>query len=273
MSVQVKLLGGFGVARDDVPVAADVWGRRQAAQLVQFLALTPRPAAAPRTGDRRLVARADLGRRRASAAQGGPLRSPRTGRPGRRRPACRSWWDCSRVATTSRSTSASSPGPPDGPCGPATRRSQPRRWSGTAVRCCPRTPTRRGATSRDGLRTQQHLDLLRLLGRWDDVLAEEPTDEAAHLAVARAHAAGGDVRGALSSSNGSSRLCTGSSVPLRARRPCGFAGSSSGALTRPGDGPRAGPLRRPGRPLDSSGGVAWGSGSAPSFTRRARGGA
>ena len=40
MSVQVKLLGGFGVARDDVPVAADVWGRRQAAQLVQLLALT-----------------------------------------------------------------------------------------------------------------------------------------------------------------------------------------------------------------------------------------
>ena len=40
MSVQVKLLGGFRVARDDVPVAAEVWGRRQAAQLVQLLALT-----------------------------------------------------------------------------------------------------------------------------------------------------------------------------------------------------------------------------------------
>ena len=39
MSVQVRLLGGFGVARDDVPVAADAWGRRQAAQLVQLLAL------------------------------------------------------------------------------------------------------------------------------------------------------------------------------------------------------------------------------------------
>src|SRR3954469_11202935 len=40
MSVQVKLLGGFGVTIDDVPVAADVWRRRQAAQLVQLLALT-----------------------------------------------------------------------------------------------------------------------------------------------------------------------------------------------------------------------------------------
>src|SRR6188472_3502235 len=39
MSVQVKLLGGFGVAVDGTPVAADVWGRRQAAQLVQLLAL------------------------------------------------------------------------------------------------------------------------------------------------------------------------------------------------------------------------------------------
>ena len=44
---------------------------------------------------------------------------------------------------------------------------------------------------------QQHLDLLRLLGRWDDVLAEEPADEEAHLALARTRAAGGDVRGAL----------------------------------------------------------------------------
>src|SRR3954452_4081866 len=41
MSVQVKLLGGFRVARDHVPVAAEVWGRRQAAQLVQLLALMP----------------------------------------------------------------------------------------------------------------------------------------------------------------------------------------------------------------------------------------
>ena len=39
MGVQVRLLGGFGVVRDGVPVAADAWGRRQAAQLVQLLAL------------------------------------------------------------------------------------------------------------------------------------------------------------------------------------------------------------------------------------------
>src|SRR4051794_41568441 len=40
MSVQVRVLGGFGVALDGVPVSADAWGRRQAAQLVQLLALS-----------------------------------------------------------------------------------------------------------------------------------------------------------------------------------------------------------------------------------------
>ena len=39
MSVQVRVLGGFGVVRDGVPVSADAWGRRQAAQLVQLLSL------------------------------------------------------------------------------------------------------------------------------------------------------------------------------------------------------------------------------------------
>src|SRR3954453_10541156 len=40
MSVQVKLLGGFEVVHDGVPVAAEAWVRRQAAQLVQLLALS-----------------------------------------------------------------------------------------------------------------------------------------------------------------------------------------------------------------------------------------
>src|SRR3954464_10782699 len=40
MSVQVKLLGGFEVVHDGVPVAAEAWVRRHAAQLVQLLALS-----------------------------------------------------------------------------------------------------------------------------------------------------------------------------------------------------------------------------------------
>lgn len=49
---------------------------------------------------------------------------------------------------------------------------------------------------RDQLR-RRHLDLLRLDGRWDEVLEQEPSDEAAHLAVMRRHAANGDRHAAL----------------------------------------------------------------------------
>jgi DNA-binding SARP family transcriptional activator/tetratricopeptide (TPR) repeat protein len=41
-----------------------------------------------------------------------------------------------------------------------------------------------------------HLELLRLAGRWADVLALQPADEEAHLAQVRAYAARGDLRGA-----------------------------------------------------------------------------
>jgi len=42
-----------------------------------------------------------------------------------------------------------------------------------------------------------HLDLLRRAARWEEVLEEDPTDEAAHLALIRQSADRGDVRGAL----------------------------------------------------------------------------
>ena len=196
MSVQVKLLGGFGVGprrrtRGGGGSGAQAGGAAGAAPGAQ-----PRPAAAPRTGDRRLVARAVLGRRRASAAQGGPLRPPRTRTT--RTPSCcvRTWWACSRSGRRRGRRPRVHPSRPPGPAA-GDRRSQPRRWSGTPDRCCPTTPSSRGPTSPAESRRQQHLDLLRLLGRWDDVLAEEPTDEDAHLALARARAAAGDVRGAL----------------------------------------------------------------------------
>ena len=42
-----------------------------------------------------------------------------------------------------------------------------------------------------------HRDLLRLAGRWADLVREDPTDEEAHLALAREYAGRGDVRAAL----------------------------------------------------------------------------
>jgi DNA-binding SARP family transcriptional activator len=43
----------------------------------------------------------------------------------------------------------------------------------------------------------RHLELLRLDGRWADVLELDPSDEAAHFALMRRHAADGDRHGAL----------------------------------------------------------------------------
>ena len=50
--------------------------------------------------------------------------------------------------------------------------------------------------TRESLRTL-HLDLLRLATRWEDLLGEQPADEQAHLALARAIRGRGDVRGAM----------------------------------------------------------------------------
>ena len=196
MSVQVKLLGGFGVTVDGVPVASDVWGRRQAAQLVQLLALTRDrrmhreqvidalwpglswDAAAPR-----LHKAAHYARRALDDADAVVLRQELVGLfPGRddvEVDVHEFTQTAQQALRTGDATLAAEAlewyaGPllPDDPYAP---------WSDE-----PRTAAR-----------QQHLDLLRLLGRWDDVLAEEPADEEAHLALARARAAGGDVRGAL----------------------------------------------------------------------------
>src|SRR5512145_3043375 len=42
-----------------------------------------------------------------------------------------------------------------------------------------------------------HGEVLRLTGHWEDLVRQDPTDEEAHLAVVRAAAERGDVRGAL----------------------------------------------------------------------------
>lgn len=44
---------------------------------------------------------------------------------------------------------------------------------------------------------QLHRDLLRVTARWEELVAADPADEEAHLALARAHADRGDVRAAL----------------------------------------------------------------------------
>ncbi len=53
------------------------------------------------------------------------------------------------------------------------------------------------AEDRRELLRHRHLDLLRLDGHWEAVVDLDPTDEAAHLALMRQHAADGDRHGAL----------------------------------------------------------------------------
>jgi len=196
MSVQVKLLGGFRVARDDVPVAAEVWGRRQAAQLVQLLAITPDrqlhreqvidalwPGLSPDAAAPRLHKAAHYARRALDDADAVVLRQEVVGLFPRRDDVevdVREFTRAARQAVRA---------------GDATLAAEALEWYAGPL--LPEDPYSAWSDEPRRAARQQHLDLLRLLGRWDDVLAEEPTDEEAHLALARARAEAGDVRGAL----------------------------------------------------------------------------
>ena len=196
MSVRVRLLGGFEVAVDDVPVGADAWGRRQATQLVQLLAMSRDrrmhreqvvdalwpglswDAAAPRLHKAAHFARRALGDHDAVVLRH-ELVSLFPGRDDVEIDVR----ELDRAATAALKTGD------EGLAAAALR------WYGGPLLPHelyePWTEEARRSVHR------QHLALLRLLGRWDDVLAEEPADEEAHLALARARAEAGDVRGAL----------------------------------------------------------------------------
>lgn len=196
MSVQVRVLGGFGVLLDGVPLSADAWGRRQAAQLVQLLALSRDrrlhreqvidalwPGLSWEAGAPRLHKAAHYARRALGDQDAVVLR----------RELVSLYPDRSDVEVDVRefARAAAQALQARDPvlaaeavswyAGPLLPHDLYEPWTEEARR-----------TAR-----QQHLDLLRLLGRWGDVLAEEPADEDAHLALARARAEAGDVRGAL----------------------------------------------------------------------------
>ena len=200
MHVEIAMLGTFSVAVARAPVAADAWSRRGAASLVKLLALAEGRTPAPRAGHRRAVADGPAGRRAAAAAQGGALRPPG---PGARRRARHP-----------------DPGPAAGP-GAAAARGRGARRRRRVPPAAPRRRSPTGSTSEaeDALAAYGgpllpedlyepwaadwrdtvdvlHRDLLRLAGRWSELVREDPTDEAAHVALARELAARGDVRAA-----------------------------------------------------------------------------
>jgi DNA-binding SARP family transcriptional activator len=196
MGIRLGLLGRFGVARDDTPVTADAWRRRQAAQLVQLLALARDrrmhreqvidalwPELSWDAAGPRLHKAAHYARRALNDPDAVVLRDELVALfPGRDDVEV-DVHEFRRVATQALKS------------GDKALAAEALRWySGPLL---PHEPYQPWTDEPRRVVRQQHLDLLRLLDRWDDVLADEPADEDAHLALTRARVAAGDVRGAL----------------------------------------------------------------------------
>ena len=224
MGVRVGLLGGFGVARDDTRVAADAWGRRQAAQLVQVLALARDrrmhreqvidalwPGLSWDTAGPRLHKAAHYARRALDDPGAVVLRHELVALfPGRDDVEV-DVHEFTRTASQALRT------------GDEELATEALRWYAGPL--LPDDPYQAWTDEPRRAARQQHLDLLRLLGRWDELLAHEPADEDAHLALASARVAADDPRGRFG--------------PARAAR----AGVASGAGRLAGRGGR-GPAQR-----------------------------
>ncbi len=196
MTITLRLLGGFDVSVDGAPVAPEQWTRRQAASLVKVLALAPGrrlhreqviealwPGASVETAGPRLHKAAHYARR----ALGGDssavlLRNDMVALlPGGEitvdvdefRARARQAVDGGTPEAAQHALAAY-----DGPLLPEDVYEP---WAEEA---------------RESLRSVR-VDLLRRAECWDDVLEEDPTDEAAHLALIRGHLESGDVRSAL----------------------------------------------------------------------------
>lgn len=196
MHVRIDMLGGFSVTADGVAVPDDVWSRRHATALVKLLALArgrrmhrelvidalwpdlPLDAAGPRLHKAAHYARRALG----DHARTLVLRNDLV--------ALLPDDDVHIDAAAFREAAEAALA--DG--------SAEKAREALALHTGPLLPddvyeawTERQRESLEAL----HGELLRRAGRWEDLLKEQPADEQAHLAVARAYADQGDVRAAL----------------------------------------------------------------------------
>jgi DNA-binding SARP family transcriptional activator len=194
VSTRIQLLGGFGVVVDRAPVPEDRWSRRQVATFVKLLALAPGrrlhreqvidalwPGVSVADAGPRLHKVAHYARRALDDDAAVLLRNETVALlPDRDVEVdVAVFRELARVGQASHDRSdltdavAAYAGPllPDDPY---------ESWADE-----PRVELER-----------TYLDLLRELGRWEDLLAEEPTDEDAHLALIRSHLDRGDVRAA-----------------------------------------------------------------------------
>jgi DNA-binding SARP family transcriptional activator/tetratricopeptide (TPR) repeat protein len=200
MQIEIVLLGTFEVVVDGRPVAADAWERRQAATLVKLLALAPGHRlhreqcidavwpevalddAAPRLHKAAHYARKATGCRDAVVLRRDTvslfpdhdtavdvvvfetLAQDALTRPDR---------DAARTDAVARALD---------------------RYTGPLL---PGDPYEEWAVERRAHVRNLYLDLLRGAQRWTDLLAEEPSDERAHIAVMRELADRGDAQAAL----------------------------------------------------------------------------
>ncbi len=196
MTIAIRLLGAFEVTVDGVPVSSEQWTRRQAASLVKVLALAPGrrlhreqviealwPGATVETAGPRLHKAAHYARR----ALGGDgsslvLRNDMVALlpDGDVRIDVDEFRDLVKNAQDTGAAEAVE-----------------RALAAYSGRLLPDDVYESWADEpRESVRLL-HIELLRRAAHWDQVLEEDPTDEAAHLALIRASADRGDVRGAL----------------------------------------------------------------------------
>ncbi|MFZ2012732.1 MAG: AAA family ATPase [Nocardioides sp.] len=194
MTTQIQLLGGFDVVNDGSRVPADRWSRRQVATFVKILALAPGrrlhreqvidalwPGTSIRDAGPRLHKVAHYARRALTDEDGVLLRNEMVSLLPERQVEV----DVEVFRTLARSAKES--GDPgdlaaavETYTGPLLPDDLYEAWS---------------AAPREELRSL-YLGLLRDALRWEDVLAEEPADEEAHLALIRDFLERGDLRAA-----------------------------------------------------------------------------
>jgi DNA-binding SARP family transcriptional activator len=195
MAVTIRLLGGFGVEVDRVPVPAEAWSRRQAAALVKLLAVSPQrtlhreqviDALWPDLGLDEAAPRLHKAAHYARRAIGTPSSVVLRGEAASLCPDEEVWVDAFAFDEAAHDALAK---------GSATAAEEALALHGGQL--LPHDlyePWTEALRERLSLR---HLQLLRQAERWEDLLALDPADEDAHLALMRAHVATGDRRTAL----------------------------------------------------------------------------
>jgi DNA-binding SARP family transcriptional activator len=194
--VEITMLGGFAVEVDGVPVAADSWVRPQAASLVKVLALAPGRRlhreqlidrlwpelaiadAAPRLHKLAHYARRALGGDRTAVV----LRDDTVSLLP----------NAELIVDTDAFERAAEEALADGSAAAAGAAAD--LYGGTLL------PDERYEDWTENRREHLRLryqDLLRAAGRWDALLAEDPADEEAHVALMEQHLEAGDRRAAL----------------------------------------------------------------------------